>query len=413
MDYQKLVGTGTQGDFVRETQGVADDKGFGNVSKAWYPKTKSYDEGFDQLESERGHRQDYLIAADSIEFEIRDVDDTVQCGVMIEDEFFVPTNHALTQMTSKLCEGKGTGFVRNLRENVYSAKDEVKIQRDREDAEVVEHILTNGLRRIDGDTNYKVRTYDDGTMRAFVSEKYAEVDNRWFLNQVKDVIPGGRLSHWRGDADTIWGNVLIPDTIREEDDSDYGGMVSISNCEIGKRNVKSLPSLFRAICMNGCIWSQTKGQEIKVRHVGEIDLDQLSIQLHDNIEAQIPLIPQGIERLLGIRAMGTDGIPMRNVIAAVAETNREVDKRGATAILEAWVTEESKIAPVERSLFDVVNSVTRAGQYFDNQTWVKFDELGGRLINSTEKQWESLKRRAEDMEDTDFVRIFSGKSVLV
>jgi len=413
MDYQKLQGVGTDGDFVRETQGVADDKGFGNVSKAWYPKTKSYDEGFDQLESERGHRQDYLIAADSIEFEIRDVDDTVQCGVVIEDEFFVPTNHALTQMTSKLCEGKGTGFVRNLRENVYSAKDEVKIQRDREDAEVVEHILTNGLRRIDGDTNYKVRTYDDGTMRAFVSEKYAEVDNRWFLNQVKDVIPGGRLSHWRGDADTIWGNVLIPDTIREEDDSDYGGMVSISNCEIGKRNVKSLPSLFRAICMNGCIWSQTKGQEIKVRHVGEIDLDQLSIQLHDNIEAQIPLIPQGIERLLGIRAMGTDGIPMRNVIAAVAATNREVDKRGATAILEAWVTEESKIAPVERSLFDVVNSVTRAGQYFDNQTWVKFDELGGRLINSTEKQWESLKRRAEDMEDTDFVRIFSGKSVLV
>lgn len=413
MDYQKLQGVGTDGDFVRETQGVADDKGFGNVSKAWYPKTKSYDEGFDQLESERGHRQDYLIAADSIEFEIRDVDDTVQCGIVIEDEFFVPTNHALTQMTSKLCEGKGTGFVRNLRENVYSAKDEVKIQRDREDAEVVEHILTNGLRRIDGDTNYKVRTYDDGTMRAFVSEKYAEVDNRWFLNQVKDVIPGGRLSHWRGDADTIWGNVLIPDTIREEDDSDYGGMVSISNCEIGKRNVKSLPSLFRAICMNGCIWSQTKGQEIKVRHVGEIDLDQLSIQLHDNIEAQIPLIPQGIERLLGIRAMGTDGIPMRNVIAAVAATNREVDKRGATAILEAWVTEESKIAPVERSLFDVVNSVTRAGQYFDNQTWVKFDELGGRLINSTEKQWESLKRRAEDMEDDDFVRIFSGKSVLV
>jgi len=413
MDYQKLQGVGTDGDFVRETQGVADDKGFGNVSKAWYPKTKSYDEGFDQLESERGHRQDYLIAADSIEFEIRDVDDTVQCGVMIEDEFFVPTNHALTQMTSKLCEGKGTGFVRNLRENVYSAKDEVKIQRDREDAEVVEHILTNGLRRIDGDTNYKVRTYDDGTMRAFVSEKYAEVDNRWFLNQVKDVIPGGRLSHWRGDADTIWGNVLIPDTIREEDDSDYGGMVSISNCEIGKRNVKSLPSLFRAICMNGCIWSQTKGQEIKVRHIGEIDLDQLRVQLRDNIEAQIPLIPQGIERLLGIRAMGTDGIPMRNVIAAVAETNREVDKRGATAILEAWVTEESKIAPVERSLFDVVNSVTRAGQYFDNQTWVKFDELGGRLINSTEKQWESLKRRAEDMEDDDFSRIFSGKSVLV
>jgi hypothetical protein len=63
-------------------------------------------------------------------------------------------------------------------------------------------------------------------------------------------------------------------------------------------------------------------------------------------------------------------------------------------------------------LFDVVNSVTRAGQYLDNQSWVKFDELGGRLTNSTDKQWESLKRRAEDLEDADFSRIFSGKPVL-
>ena len=416
MDYQKLQGVGTDGDFVRETQGVADDKGFGNVSKAWYPKTKSYDEGFEQLEAGRGGRKDYLVSAKKLEFEIRDVrldnQDTVQCGLDIEGQFYIPTDHAIGQMTSKLCEGKGTGFVRGLRGDVYSAKEEIKIKRDRQDAETVQFILENGLRRIDKDTNYKIRTYNDGTIRAFLSEKYAEVDNRWFLNQIKDIIPGGRLSHWRGDADTIWGNVLIPDTIREEDDSDYGGMVSIGNCEIAKRNVMSWPSLFRAICMNGCIWSQTKGDEIKVRHIGEIDLDQLKLKLRNNIEKQIPLIPMGIERLLGIKAKGTDGVPIKNIIAAVAEKSAEVDKRGATAILEAWVTEESKIAPEERSLFDIVNSVTRAGQYLDNQTWVKFDELGGRLTNSTDKQWENLKRRAGDLEDTDFSRIFSGKPVL-
>ena len=315
-------------------------------------------------------------------------------------------------MTSKLCEGKGTGFVRGLRDDVYSAKEEIKIKRDRQDAETVQFILENGLRRIDKDTNYKVRTYNDGTIRAFLSEKYAEVDNRWFLNQIKDIIPGGRLSHWRGDADTIWGNVLIPDTIREEDDSDYGGMVSIGNCEIAKRNVMSMPSLFRAICMNGNIWSQMKGHEIKVRHIGEIDFDQLKLKLRNNIEAQIPLIPQGIERMLGLRAKGTDGVPMKKIIAAFAGNTREIDKRGATAILEAWVTKESKIAPAERSLFDVVNSVTRAGQYLDNQSWVKFDELGGRLTNYNDGQWERLKRRAEDLEDDDMSKIFSGKPVL-
>ena len=415
-DYQKLVGEGTEGDFVAKTQGVASDKGFGNVSKAWYPKTKSYDEGFDQLESERGDRNDYLVSAKDLAFEIRDVrldnQDTVQCGIDIEGQFYIQTNHAIGQMTSKLCEGKGTGFVRGLRENTYSAKDEVKIQRDRQDAETIQFILENGLRRIDKDTNYKVRTYNDGTIRAFLSEKYAEVDNRWFLNQIKDIIPGGRLSHWRGDADTIWGNVLIPDTIREEDDSDYGGMVSIGNCEIAKRNVMSMPSLFRAICMNGNIWSQMKGHEIKVRHIGEIDFDQLKLKLRNNIEAQIPLIPQGIDRMLGLRAKGTDGVPMKKIIAAFAGNTREIDKRGATAILEAWGTKESKIAPAERSLVDLVNSVTRAGQYLDNQSWGKFDELGGRLTNSTDGQWERLKRRAEDLQDDDMSKIFSGKPVL-
>ncbi len=52
-------------------------------------------------------------------------------------------------------------------------------------------------------------------------------------------------------------------------------MVSVSNCEIGKRALGSLPSLFRAICMNGCIWGQAYGEKIKVVHRGEIDLDQL------------------------------------------------------------------------------------------------------------------------------------------
>jgi hypothetical protein len=248
-------------------------------------------------------------------------------------------------------------------------------------------------------------------MRAFLSEKYAEVDNRWYLEQIKNIVPAGRLSHWRGDADTIWGNVLIPDTIREEDDSDYGGMVSLANCEIGKRAIYSMPSVFRAICMNGCIWDQTAGTKIRVVHMGDIDLTDLAVKLRDNIEKQIPLIPQGIERLLGIRAKGTDGVAMKNLIGATAQFEK-IDKRGATAILESWVKHESKIAPAERSLFDVVNSVTRAGQFLDNQSWVRYDELGGRLANYSDKKWESLKRRAADLEEADFKKIYSGQPVL-
>ena len=411
MEYRKIEGEGRQGDFVHQHQDMATKQGFGNVSKLWYDKTISYDDGMEMLETERGHRQDHLVTRGQMMFDVREIDSRYRFGVEIDDQFYIPTDHALNQLVSKSCNGKGTGFVRSLVDNLYDAKDSVKVERDMQDASTVLSIVRNGIRRVDAATKFKVRCHDDGSMRAFLSEKYAEVDNRWYLDQIKNIVPGGRLSHWRGDSDTIFGNVLIPDTIREEDDSDYGGMVSISNCEIGKRNVKSLPSIFRAICMNGCIWDQTRGYEIKVRHIGEIDLAELSSKLRQNIEAQIPLIPQGIERLLGVRAMGTDGIPVRNLIAATAETH-SVDKRGASAILTAWVADESKIAPAERSLFDIVNSVTRAGQSLDNQSWVKFDELGGRLVNYTEKEWSNLKIRAESYEDKDFKRIYSGKLTL-
>ena len=404
--YSKIEGQGNQGQFVHEGQDMAKKEGFGNVSKLWYDKTISYDDGMELLEQDVSSRQDFLISRDDMTLDVRESEGRWQFGVEIEDQFYTPTNHALTQFVSKSCEGKGTGFVRGLTEDTFSAKGDVKIHRDEWDARTILSIVRNGLRRADASTKFKVRCYDDGTMRAFLSEKYAEVDNRWFLEQIKDIIPAGRLSHWRGDADTIFGNVLIPDTIREEDDSDYGGMVSIGNCEIGKRNVKSLPSVFRAICMNGCIWDQTKGYEIKVRHIGDIDLDQLKLKLRNNIEAQIPLIPQGIERVLGIRSKGSDGVSMKRLVGATAETFK-IDRRGASGILSAWVSQESKIAPQDRSLFDVVNSVTRAGQVLDNQSWVRYDEIGGALVNYSDNQWNRLKSRAESYDDKELNKLFT------
>jgi hypothetical protein len=104
---------------------------------------------------------------------------------------------------------------------------------------------------VDQDKQRLIRTWSDGTLRAFLSQKYTIVNNAWFLDVLSKAIPGGVVSHWKGDADSIFGNVLIPDTIRAEADSDFGGMLSVGNSEIGTRRISSLPSVFRAICMNG------------------------------------------------------------------------------------------------------------------------------------------------------------------
>ena len=45
MEYQPIEGEGNQGQFVHDGQTMASKQGFNNVSKLWYDKTVSYDEG--------------------------------------------------------------------------------------------------------------------------------------------------------------------------------------------------------------------------------------------------------------------------------------------------------------------------------------------------------------------------------
>lgn len=404
-DYEKLRMTAgkTEGSFVENLQGNT-GTGFQDgwrVHKDWYAKTLSYDEGLEQLQIEAQTREDILT-------EIKNVTPALneqgQFVFQVQDRQFLPTEWALGQFSTR-CGLPSSTVLRNLRTDSDGKNG---FNRDTRDAETMVSLAANSMRRVDQDKKFRLRTYQDGTLRAFVTEKYAPIDNRWYMEVIRESLPQGRLSHWKGSSDTIFGNVLLPDTIidyGQDDDSDYGGMLSIGNCEIGKRRISQMPSLFRSICMNGCIWGQVKGSAISKKHMGEIDLLALKCQIQDNIEAQLPLLPQGIERLLGIRAMGTDGVSMKPVIAQVCSENK-FDKRQATEVLAQWVEHESS----DRNLFGVVNAITRAGQEFDNQSWVKFDEIGGRLVDTSQDRWSATMRRAGTLNTKDIEKVFLGSA---
>ena len=55
-----------------------------------------------------------------------------------------------------------------------------------------------------------------------------------------------------------------------------------------------------------------------------------------------------------------------------------------------------------RNLFGVVNAVTRAGQVLDNESWVKFDNLGGKLLDTTPAKWENVLKRASSSSDSKY-----------
>ena len=382
-----------EGDFVRTlegTTGTGFEKGT-HVHKDWWAKTKTYEQVMEDAQVAVQNREDILVEAKNISCVSEDNDFFIKLG---DGRKFRPTDHAIEQFSVRT-EVTSSSFLREMR-NIENF--------DSSDADTMATVGNNALRRIDGDKTFRLRTYTDGTCRAFVTDKYAPVDNRWYLETLAEFVPGGRFSHWRGDEDTIYGNILIPDTIMDygADDSDYGGMISVGNCEIGTRRISQTPSLFRAICMNGCIWGQTAGEKIRRVHRGNIDLDSLKLEIAKNIQHQIPLLAPGIKTFLATRAMDTGKASIKGIVAAVS-SDYKLTKREATEFLDQYITMESG----ERNLFGIINGLTRAGQKFDNKTWVRFDEIAGSLLETSADRWNTILRRADTFTDKDYEKVFA------
>jgi hypothetical protein len=395
MSYEKLQiqSDVSQGDFVRTLQG-ATGTGFHkgtHVHKDWWAKTKTYEQVMQTAHVAVENREDILIESKGISCVSENDDFFFKLN---DGRKFRPTDHAIEQFSVRT-NVPSSSFLREMR-NIENF--------DIHDANTMAIVGNNALRRIDGDKQFRLRTYKDGTCRAFVTDKYAPIDNRWYLEVLSEFIPGGRFSHWRGDEDTIYGNVLIPDTIMDygADDSDYGGMISVGNCEIGTRRISQTPSLFRAICMNGCIWGQTAGEKIRRVHRGNINLDNLKLEIAQNIQQQIPLLAPGIKKFLETRSLELGKASAKGVIASVS-SDYKLSKREATEFLDQYITLEAE----HRNLFGVINGLTRAGQKFDNKTWVRFDEVAGSLLDTSADRWATILRRADTMTQKDYDNIFA------
>ena len=397
VEYSKIVpdaSKANEGSFVR---GLSGRTGTGmqegtHVHKDWWAKTESYDTVMERVQADIDNREDIMVKAGDI---TPAYNDQQQFGFSVAGRHFVPTDWSLQQFSTRT-SAPSASALREMRNQA---------DYDQQDADLMVDYAANYLRRIDPDKEFRLRTYTDGTCRAFLTDKYAPVDNRWYLETLREFLPDARFSHWKGDEDTIYGNLLLPDSIMDygqDDDTDYGGMVSVGNCEIGKRRLSQTPSIFRAICMNGCIWGQQKGKDISKVHRGTIDLESLKVRIAENIEFQLSILPDGIRKFLATRTMSAGTHSMKGVIAAVCNQYR-LDKKQSTEVLEQFVTHEHD----HNNLFGVINAVTRAGQEFSPESWVRLDEVGGQLMEMSSKAWSSILTRADTYTDKEFDKVFA------
>lgn len=372
----------SKGAWVQRDQGVAD--GFQNVSQYWLPKTLTFEQGFEKMAEQKVGRVDKLFDVKKLAFS----NSSGPVKVSVDGQDFAPTDWAGRQLCRWL----------NVPSTMWGFYSSGTVG----DTGVLVNAFRNGQSQIEKSKDLMFRTYADGTLRACMSDSYSIVDNEWYMQVLEEFIPGGRLSHFQfSDGDNFYGNVLIPDNIRSESDSDYGGMLNCGNSEIGRRMVFQTPSIFRAICMNGCVWGEKNGIELRQRHRG-IDLVAFREQIRLNIEKQIPLLTTKISDLLETHKYKATA-PIINIFACIAQAHG-LDAATVNAIGEEWMQKSN-----EKSAFGVIDAITRAGQRFDGDTWSKCDEIGGSILNGIGR-WDVLNARSNTLTEKEVQKAF-GVSV--
>jgi hypothetical protein len=397
----KLVGQGTQGDFVLSGQTLATDDGFKNVSKIWYDQTISVDEALEKLSAERESQEDVKIDADKLSPYYDEETGEVGLEDLGQEKKYKLTAHAWRQYGTRI-DVPHTIINYFIQGCSVKPNGQAKFEKDNEDAKTFYNLMLNNRRHFLTD-KLLIRTYNGEVCRAVLTQKYKPIDNAWFLETLGYLIPGGRVSHQKYcDADTLRFNLLIPDSIREEKDSEYGGMISITNCEIGKLTNSGTPSLFRAICMNGCIWDQTKGVAWKQVHRGTFDKKDLTKIMQECIQKQIPLLDNIIKQFLASQEWELGDVTVQQILTQLC-IDHSLNGEQTVHLFEAYAQEK------QDNGFGIINAITRFAQTQNGEVWKRMDEFAGKMVSQGLPAWEKLLNKAKSITDEDLAKVANKK----
>ena len=378
-----------EGDHVFLYQDRAEADGFRNISKPWWEKTLPVDDVVQRLVSDAEECVDLEVSASDIQL---DEDGTIS----LDGERLSFSTLAY----GNLCEwAKLPG---GIREALLS-------QGDAEGKRLFSEAVNRGFRfyQYDRENNIKLRLRGT-TVRAVVSDQYSSIENSWALETLSKIVKGGRVSHFRYNGDDVSGLLLIPDTIREEKDSDYGGGIHFKNSEVGSATLFMRPSVFRSICMNGCIWGELKGTSyISKRHRGSIDFNEVASDMAHNVNTQIPLTTVCIDKMLKTRSVEIGNrIECLRVVAAISPSKGvTLTQNLRRAWVDGWVEEGAE----DTSAFGLLQGLTRAARDCrDSTNALSLETLAGELFDKDQTFWSFERENAERrVTDEEMIRVLS------
>ena len=232
------------------------------------------------------------------------------------------------------------------------------------------------------------------------------------------------MSHLSYNGDTFRANILIPDTVRKESDSDYGGGIGVLNNETGEFTYRQRPFVFRAICFNGNIWDRADGFEFNRRHIGTIDWAEFRKVMIMNLQEQIPLVQKNIEKVLALKGIPITQQEIEGTIVYLGKRQTMTDKqvRGwydcfKVELQDAYDKVEGSFALKEQSTIDraannlndvispfgIVQGLTRSAREGSLEAQEMMEAYSARLIDENWDKVLSAVRATTDQEKVEKV----------
>ena len=257
----------------------------------------------------------------------------------------------------------------------------------------------------------RVRKDDEGdNVRAVVSGRYGVIDNHEAMEMIANALPSmtdALASHISNDGDDIFGNVLLPDYMKSEPDSDYGVGIAFRNSEIKNSTFKVSPFLFRAICLNGMIWGKEDSKnQINQKHLGNINRAELQEQV---THAVMVALTQGNDllTLLGHSKQVKVERPLQ--VIAQLSINEGLTIEQGRAWHKGYLESLNEVSGDlhERSAFGVINGLTRSAQEYKDAMRENMETIASKILapsidadlQAISKRWGRLSDNANQLKE--------------
>lgn len=223
------------------------------------------------------------------------------------------------------------------------------------------------------------RSSGEEVVRMAASDRYGVADNDLMLDLLFDAFPTAHVgealaSHACDNGDDIHGSILLPDSMKDNGDSDYGVGIAFRNSEVGKYCFEISPFLFRAICCNGLIWGR-RDSTIKVnkKHLGTIDFADLRNQVNRAVQVALS---EGNNLLAVLNYTKEAPVKKSMIIPTIVSLSRA----NGLSIEEgkAWI--KGFQAEPTNNGFGIVNGLTRAAQRYSSATRFRLEQVGADIM---------------------------------